>query len=245
MKYIDSACSWDQLIEKNAIFVDRHALRIVQPIVPDTGNGNMTHRLACRSRDASWGRIDFSKGFSQWWYLSHIDVKVPSEHMQEGKRYDGELQMYHFYSVSGEEAGVNNEMGTVTIFLEAYDDAPDYDVLNKLICAWRDHEEKVRNECGLPSIKIDYPGCLTYMRGDNGGVATQGAKRSLFPDGERRTAQSAHDLILQNHFNMAMDENAMDENFEPRTLQLDPDHHVVDDSSVDWEAFIAEQYQKD
>jgi hypothetical protein len=73
----------------------------------------MTHHLACRSTDASWGRIDFSKGFSQWWYLSHIDFHVPSEHMQEGKRYDGEMQMYHFYSVSGEEAGVNNEVRIV------------------------------------------------------------------------------------------------------------------------------------
>ena len=112
MKYIDSACSYDQLVAKNAIFVDRHALRIVQPIEPG-GDGNMTHRLACRSTDASWGRIDFSKGFSQWWYLSHIDFHVPSEHMQEGKRYDGEIQMYHFYSVSGEEAGVNNEVRIV------------------------------------------------------------------------------------------------------------------------------------
>ena len=111
MKYIDSACSYDQLVAKNAIFVDRHALRIVQPIVPG-GDGNLTHRLACRSTDASWGRIDFSKGFSQWWYLSHIDFHVPSEHTQEGKRYDGEMQMYHFYSVSGEEAGVNNEVRT-------------------------------------------------------------------------------------------------------------------------------------
>jgi hypothetical protein len=111
MKYHDSACSYDQLVEKNAIFVDRHALRIVQPIVLDTSiTVNTTYRLGCRSTDASWGRIDFSKGYSQWWYLSHIDFHVPSEHLQEGKRYDGELQMYHFYSVSGEEAGVNNEV---------------------------------------------------------------------------------------------------------------------------------------
>jgi Eukaryotic-type carbonic anhydrase len=110
MKYHDSACSYDQLVAKNAIFVDRHALRIVQPIVPGDGGGNLTHRLACRSLENSWGRIDFSKGFSQWWYLSHIDFHVPSEHLQEGKRYDGELQMYHFYSVSGQEAGVNNQV---------------------------------------------------------------------------------------------------------------------------------------
>ena len=114
MKYIDSACSYDQLVAKNAIFVDRHALRVVQPIVPG-GEGNLTHRLACRSTDASWGRIDFSKGFSQWWYLSHIDFHVPSEHMQEGKRYDGEMQIYHFYSVSGEEAGVNNEVRVILL----------------------------------------------------------------------------------------------------------------------------------
>jgi hypothetical protein len=55
-------------------------------------------------------RIDFSKGFSQWWHLSHTDFHVPSEHTQEGKRYAGEIQMYHWYSVSAAVAGIHNEV---------------------------------------------------------------------------------------------------------------------------------------
>jgi len=82
-------------------------LKIVQPIQE---MGNDTYRIACSNEGRRWGRIDFSKGFSHWWHLSHIDFHVPSEHTQEGKRYSGELQMHHFYSVSGEEAGVNNEV---------------------------------------------------------------------------------------------------------------------------------------
>lgn len=247
MKYIDSACSYDQLIDKNAIFVDRHALRIVQPIIPDSSQQNETHRLACRSQTASWGRIDFSKGFSQWWYLSHVDFHVPSEHYQEGRRYDGEMQLYHFYSVTGEEAGVNNEMAAVTIFLEAYDDGTDYDFLNKLICAWRDDEEKTRAECGLDSILTEYPGCMTYNRGhtDDGGISTQGVNRGLNgrnddPPQPRRQAMSAHDLIIKNHMNMAIDDTYI-----PQTIQLDKDQHNVDDSAIDWDAFIAEQYERD
>lgn len=49
-----------------------------------------------------------------WWYLSHIDFHVPSEHTQEGKRYDAEIQMYHFYSVSDEQAGIGNEVRTTS-----------------------------------------------------------------------------------------------------------------------------------
>lgn len=49
------------------------------------------------------------------------------------------------------------QMASVTMFLEAYDDARDYDVLNRIICAWRADEEKTRAECGLDSVTTDYP----------------------------------------------------------------------------------------
>jgi len=120
----------EELKNYDSFVVDRHALRIIQPIT-QTANG--TYVNACRDNGRRWGRIDFSKGFSHWWHLSHIDFHVPSEHTQEGKRYDGELQMYHFYSKDGDEVGVHNEMSSVTMFLEAYDDARDWDVLNRII----------------------------------------------------------------------------------------------------------------
>lgn len=94
-------------------------------------------------------------GFSDWWYLSHTDIHVPSEHTQEGKRYDAEIQMYHFYSVDHD-----NEMATVTIFMNVYDDAPPFRYLDKLICRWREKEYYVRKQCGLAPIKSTYPGCF-------------------------------------------------------------------------------------
>jgi hypothetical protein len=107
MKYEDSFCSLDQLIDAEAFTIERHALRISQPIevydnAKDDTDGVVDGvRLKCqlKGRGSKFGRIDFSKGFADWWYLSHIDVRVPSEHTQQGKRYDAEIQLAHFYSV--------------------------------------------------------------------------------------------------------------------------------------------------
>lgn len=94
-------------MDNDAFTIERHALKVTQPV--EVFNG--THRLNCpRSGGRRWGRIDFSKGFSEWWFLSHMDIKVPSEHLQEGKQYSGEIQLAHFYSVPGEIAGVDNEV---------------------------------------------------------------------------------------------------------------------------------------
>lgn len=102
MKYEDSFCSLEALIESDAFTVERHGLRIAQPItVYDDWTNDIDGvvdgiHLECRipGLGSRFGRIDFSKGFSQWWYLSHIDIHVPSEHTQEGKRYDAEIQLY-------------------------------------------------------------------------------------------------------------------------------------------------------
>jgi hypothetical protein len=98
MKYEDSTCTWQHLTDANAVTVERHALRVAQPIEGTEDEHNM--RLACPSVTAprKFGRIDFSKGFHNWWFLSHIDFHVPSEHAQDGKRYSAEAQMYHYYS---------------------------------------------------------------------------------------------------------------------------------------------------
>jgi len=72
--------------------------------------------------------------------------------------------MAHFYSVSAQQAGVANEMAHVSIFLEAYDDAPPYPYLDRVICQWRRAEEKIREQCGLPSVQ-PYPTCFNPTRG--------------------------------------------------------------------------------
>jgi hypothetical protein len=110
MKYRDSTCTVDLLKKLNAFVIERHALKIVQPIEP---LGNDQYRLACKSdQGRRFGRIDFSRGYSQWWMLSHMDLHVPSEHTQEGKRYDGEIHLYHWYSADAETAGIHNEVCT-------------------------------------------------------------------------------------------------------------------------------------
>ena len=104
MKYEDSVCSLEQLIDADAFSIERHSLRISQPVaIYDDINQDIDGvpdgvRLQCREEGigSRFGRIDFSKGFSQWWYLSHTDVKTPSEHTQDGKRYDAEIQLHHF-----------------------------------------------------------------------------------------------------------------------------------------------------
>jgi hypothetical protein len=52
--------------------------------------------------DPSLGRhafpeLDYSKGFPNFWQLSHTEISVPSQHTQEGKRYDVEVSLAHAY----------------------------------------------------------------------------------------------------------------------------------------------------
>jgi hypothetical protein len=70
--------------------VERHVLRAMQPLLPD-GNS------MCLAR----ANIDFSMGFPDPWHLLFTDIKVPSEHMQDGKRYDAEVVLSHEYSNKG------------------------------------------------------------------------------------------------------------------------------------------------
>ena len=157
-------------------------------------------------------------------------------------------------------------MATLLIFLQVHDDAPDYDVLNKLICAWRDVEQQTRSECGLDPITSDYPGCISYTSDattSNGGVSTQQQDatrnlrspftataeeaKELLRDSipyKREPTQprtvSAYDIIIQNNLHLATNAS-----YEPIKIALDPDYHIVDPNSFDWDAFIAEQYEND
>jgi Eukaryotic-type carbonic anhydrase len=127
----------------------------------------------------------------------------------------------------------------VLVFLQSYDDAPDYDVLNRLICAWREAEEATLSQCGLNSVATEYPGCIRYNRGldtDDSVVTAQQVNRQLHP----RPAQAALDILMENDIQMAFNES-----YQPEKVLLDPDHHWVDPDSFDWDAFIAKQYAKD
>lgn len=102
MAYHDSGCTFDDLTRHRQFTIERYGLRIGQPL-RTSGDRN---RLACRI--PRWGRIDFPKGFSSWFFLSHTEIHLPSEHTQEGKTYDGELQMYHFFSEPFEVSRIAN-----------------------------------------------------------------------------------------------------------------------------------------
>jgi hypothetical protein len=71
--------------------LERHGLRAYQPL---DENGESTCRIPAN--------IDYSMGFPDRWHLVHTDIKVPSEHMQDGKRYDAEVQLHHIYSKNRE-----------------------------------------------------------------------------------------------------------------------------------------------
>ena len=154
------------MIAADSFQIERHALRINMPITV-ADDDTVTQNCQVPGKGSRFGRIDFSKGFSQWWYLSHVDLHATSEHTQEGKRYDAELQMHHFYSTTAEVAGVANEVATVTMMMEAYDNAPPYRYLDKILCQWRRKENEVRLACGLPPVTGSYPGCFPYNNGRN------------------------------------------------------------------------------
>jgi hypothetical protein len=159
--------------------------------------------------------------------------------------------MYHFYSVSGEEATVNNEMAAVSVFLEAYDNTPDYDLLNRIICQWRVNEEQTRESCGLPSVRDEYPGCFNYARAQNNFNDTDPTSPKSATTGTRnlRTTQdrpkprpkpiSAHDIILHNHKHGLNNASHV-----PKRIAMDPEDFKAEDD-FDWDAFIASQYEQD
>uniref|UniRef100_A0A7S2YLZ8 carbonic anhydrase n=1 Tax=Entomoneis paludosa TaxID=265537 RepID=A0A7S2YLZ8_9STRA len=237
MAYFDSSCDFEILQDLNAFSIERHALKIAQPLEEFEPQ---KFRLACKNENGRrWGKIDFSKGFSHWWHLSHIDFHVPSEHTQHGRRYSGEMQMYHWYSVNATVAGINNEMASVTIFLDAHNDTADYDYLNKLICQWREAEDTSRDQCGLPSVSVEFPGCFFHRRGHDANETPEGepnTQRLHQRHRERRLAakpksMTAHDVIVGNTMS----------NSEERTIVLDDeDLEPIDD--FDWDSFIASHY---
>eukprot|EP00539_Tryblionella_compressa_P020123 CAMPEP_0178866638 /NCGR_PEP_ID=MMETSP0747-20121128/5052_1 /TAXON_ID=913974 /ORGANISM="Nitzschia punctata, Strain CCMP561" /LENGTH=570 /DNA_ID=CAMNT_0020533509 /DNA_START=1 /DNA_END=1713 /DNA_ORIENTATION=- len=244
MKYEDSTCTLDQLENAEAFTIERHALRISQPIevydniTQDTDGLPDGVRLMCRVSGigSRFGRIDYSKGFSDWWYLSHMDIHVPSEHTQEGRRYDAEIQLAHFYSVSAW-----NEMGTVSVFMQAYDDAPVYSYLETAICQWRRYESQVRAECGLDPISQPYPGCTTVRRDrERRRHRQRNLRRDQMTDEEkqrerkRKRFQNAAQVILHN------ERHKHDRDHTDIKILLDKaDAEPAEDK--DWDAWIEHQ----
>jgi hypothetical protein len=45
--------------------------------------------------------IDFSRGYPVPWQLEFTDLSVPSQHLQDGRRYDAEIMLHHTYGRNG------------------------------------------------------------------------------------------------------------------------------------------------
>lgn len=130
-------------------------------------------------------------------------------------------------------AGVNNEMAVVSVFLEAYEDAPPYRYLDKLICRWRRHEFLVRDECGLAPIESNYPGCFPYKRRHLG----DGIRRRA--DKKKSPFQTVHDVILHNDRNLKLGKNVSGL---PRLIMDDINWGPPEEK--DWDAWIEQESEK-
>lgn len=163
---------------------------------------------------------------------SHIDVHVPSEHTQDGRRYDAEIQMKHFYSATAEEAGVENEMGTVAVFMNAYDDAPPYRFLDKVICQWRRKEYEVRKECGLDPVESFYPGCFPLKRNLRKSVDLKNATTTLLK--KHPHIQTAEDVIIHN--------DQQRDNPDHKNIMIEMDEtNFAPAEEKDWDSWIQQQ----
>ncbi|GAX10104.1 hypothetical protein FisN_3Lh293 [Fistulifera solaris] len=141
MEYRPDTCTWDDM--KTQLTIERHALQIHVPQLP---NGDID---CFRWDKRRYPRIDYSKGFPDWWWMQRTDIHVPSNHIQEGTRYAAEVVLAHFYEIKHEK----NQLGYISIFMQDYPDAESWSYLDKLICQWRKEEDRVREACGLPPVE--------------------------------------------------------------------------------------------
>jgi len=150
MNFEDGSCTWDDM--EDSFEISAHALQIHTPM---RRNGDID--CANSNGERLYPRLDYSKGFPDWWHLDRTDIKVPSEHTQHGKRYAAEISLAHFYEVDH----YKNQVGYVTMFMQDYPGEKPWNYLDKLICKWRREEEKQREKCGLPPAPV-YKMCELY-----------------------------------------------------------------------------------
>jgi len=88
--------------------------------------------------------IDIADSFHER-AASRFDLKVPSEHTIEGKRYDAEFYIAHFHNVLPENAGNrDNRVAMTSVLLDARDDDKN-DWLEELIDEWEDVAKRERS----------------------------------------------------------------------------------------------------
>jgi Eukaryotic-type carbonic anhydrase len=88
--------------------------------------------------------IDFSFGYPVPWLLEFTDISAPSQHTQDGRRYDAEVVLSHTYSISNAS---DRYIGNVAIFLEIGKDEDHYDFLELYLREWIQTAVNTRKAC--------------------------------------------------------------------------------------------------
>ena len=123
--------------------------------------------------------------------------------------------------------------------MEAYDDAPPYDYLDKLICQWRSHEESVRKSCGLDPVQTNYPGCFPNIRES----PNLKKRRNLEEEGSnvknhfQRKFQNVQDVIIHNARQRGNTSHV------PVMVEMSPENWDPEEVK-DWDAFIEAESAK-
>lgn len=117
MSFYDGSCTWEDIVDnqhgashKHNFFIRRHAL---QMMIPTDDDG----KLKCSPGPDGyplWPKLDYSKGFPEYWWMSHLEIKTPSEWTQEGKRYDAEIVMSQFYERDWDDQPRNGPLKKVS-----------------------------------------------------------------------------------------------------------------------------------
>ena len=118
--------------------------------------------------------------------------------------------------------------------MEAYEDAPPYDYLDKLICQWRAHEERVRDACGLDPVRDNYPGCFPNFRESPN---LKRRRRQEEKEFIRPRFQTVQDVILHNARHRG------NESHVPVIVEMEPENWDPEEDK-DWEAFIEAESEK-
>lgn len=80
------------------------------------------------------------------------------------------------------------------MFLSAIDDAADWNILNEIICSWREDEQRTRQECGLDPVETNYDGCPDYQTTTRKLQSRQSSERL-----------SVNEILIRNRMFLSMD----------------------------------------
>jgi hypothetical protein len=125
-------------------------------------------------------------------------------------------------------------MATVSVFMQAFEDAAPYRYLDKLICQWRRKEYEVLKECGKTPIQSSYPGCFPRK---NRNLRRTTASNPTNSSSSSPRFQTAQDVILHNdQYHDHPNHTAV------RIMMEGSNWGPAEDK--DWDAWIAEQSKK-